>query len=486
MTRGRLLTACTAFALSLRSSLPASAAERSILRLAGFAHSSVLDPYTTQTPAVSDMAWLYADGLVGVGRHGPVGLLAEQVPTTRNGGISPDGLAVTYTLRRGVRWHDGLAFTAGDVVAAFQRVQDSGWRGNRPYSLVRSVEALSPHRVRVSLERPDPLFPFGFFSAYGEPNLPLVRAGRSPVGTGPFAIRGFSNSTGAYTLQSWSSSPRGPSSVAEIRYTFVPDQNTEAVGFAAGEYDIALIVPHAFVESRHLRFARYTGGALMLFANVSGVLSDARLRELTFSAINREALRRKALGDWGLPANTIVAPELSGALRVPEIRPDPERVRQRLQSLYPKSVQLTFAGLPGLGDNIGLLLQAQLRSAGIDLEVKTFSPQEYFAPNGPLHGGHFDLALDGASYNRDPGLADSFSCAAIDQGENFSRFCSPQLDRALASNDFELASRILWKNAVTMPLAQLVNCIGLGPRVKNFHVQNYVPITYFCNEWSLH
>ncbi len=41
--------------------------------------------------------------------------LAEQVPTMENGGISADGLTVTFKLRKDVKWHDGTPFTAKDV-----------------------------------------------------------------------------------------------------------------------------------------------------------------------------------------------------------------------------------------------------------------------------------------------------------------------------------------------------------------------------------
>ncbi|MDQ6781667.1 MAG: ABC transporter substrate-binding protein, partial [Candidatus Eremiobacteraeota bacterium] len=42
--------------------------------------------------------------------------LATEVPTYKNGGISTDGLTLTYHLRQGVKWHDGFPFTAHDVV----------------------------------------------------------------------------------------------------------------------------------------------------------------------------------------------------------------------------------------------------------------------------------------------------------------------------------------------------------------------------------
>lgn len=432
------------------------------------------------------MAWLYADGLVGVGPSGPLGLLAERLPNKRDGSIASDGKSLTYTLRPNVRWHDGRPFLASDVVEAFHRLRPDTWRSYRPYSLVRSIEARGTRTVRVALKEADPLFVLGFFSAYGDPNLPLVRDSNLPIGTGPYAVRSYSSATGNYTLRSWAWSPRSAPVSTEMTYRFVPDQNTEAAGLVAGEYDAALFAPHAFVEGRGLRTARYTAGAVVLFANTTGALSSLALRRLVMSSIDREDIRTKIFGNWGMPADTLVSPGLGGRFRFPAQRPDAEALRQAIQRLRPSGISLTFAGLPGLGDRIGLLLQAQLSAVGVDLRVKSFSPQEYFAENGPLHTGLFDLALDGMSYSRDPDLEATFSCtSATAPGLNYSRFCDAGLDRALAQENFDEATRILHDRAVVLPISQIVSCMGLGPNVRNFHVQNYVPVTYFCNQWAL-
>src|SRR5580693_2364904 len=48
--------------------------------------------------------------------NNPYPELATQVPTQANGGVSKDGLTITYHLRKGVRWSDGAPFDADDVV----------------------------------------------------------------------------------------------------------------------------------------------------------------------------------------------------------------------------------------------------------------------------------------------------------------------------------------------------------------------------------
>ncbi|HZT13502.1 MAG TPA: ABC transporter substrate-binding protein, partial [Candidatus Baltobacteraceae bacterium] len=50
--------------------------------------------------------------------------LAAAVPSTANGGISRDGLTLTYHLRKGVRWQDGAALTASDVAFTYAAVMN--------------------------------------------------------------------------------------------------------------------------------------------------------------------------------------------------------------------------------------------------------------------------------------------------------------------------------------------------------------------------
>ena len=43
-------------------------------------------------------------------------ILAAEIPSHENGGVARDGLSVTWDLRTDVKWHDGVPFTADDIV----------------------------------------------------------------------------------------------------------------------------------------------------------------------------------------------------------------------------------------------------------------------------------------------------------------------------------------------------------------------------------
>ena len=66
------------------------------------------------------------------GEYQPV--LAAEVPTLENGGISEDFLTITYKLRDGITWSDGQPFTAEDIVFTVEctRIQRARRRSARP------------------------------------------------------------------------------------------------------------------------------------------------------------------------------------------------------------------------------------------------------------------------------------------------------------------------------------------------------------------
>jgi ABC-type transport system substrate-binding protein len=86
------------------------------------------------------------------------------------------------------------------------------------------------------------------------------------------------------------------------------------------------------------------------------------------------------------------------------------------------------------------------------------------APNGPLYGGSFDLALSGGSLNSDPDLYDLLACDRwYPRGQNIYRFCDPRLDaleRAGLQTDnpsqraviYRRASRLIWSEVPYVPL----------------------------------
>ncbi len=85
-----------------------------MLRIGSQNPPNTLNPLLAANTTEAMIDRLMFDGLVSIDPTGTkqVPILAAVVPTLQNGGISPDGLTITYHLRDNVRWHDGVKFTS--------------------------------------------------------------------------------------------------------------------------------------------------------------------------------------------------------------------------------------------------------------------------------------------------------------------------------------------------------------------------------------
>jgi peptide/nickel transport system substrate-binding protein len=128
-------------------------------------------------------------------------VLAAEVPTVANGGVSKDGRSVTWKLKRDVTWHDGQPFTADDVVFNWEYGRDPATAAvtSGTMGAIR-VQKLDSHTVRVTFTAPTPfwgvhgtvgLIPRHLFAAYTGAKSRDAPANLKPVGTGPYRFVDF-------------------------------------------------------------------------------------------------------------------------------------------------------------------------------------------------------------------------------------------------------------------------------------------------------
>jgi peptide/nickel transport system substrate-binding protein len=135
------------------------------------------------------------------GTFAPV--LAEDIPTVKNGGLAKDGQSVVWKLKRGVTWHDGAPFTADDVVFNWQFATDpaNATSSRAAYDELSRVEKIDPYTVRIVYKKPQPFWAVVFTGDGLLPRHifePLKGAGArdavgmvKAVGTGPYRLVEF-------------------------------------------------------------------------------------------------------------------------------------------------------------------------------------------------------------------------------------------------------------------------------------------------------
>ena len=135
-----------------------------------------------------------------------VPLLAEEVPSLQNGGLSKDSKSVTWRLKKNVQWHDGKPFTADDVVFNWEYAADKATAattiGN--YEDIERIDKPDSHTVKIFFKKPKPFWAEAFcggptgqiipkhvFQAYRGEKSREAPANLKPVGTGPYRFVDF-------------------------------------------------------------------------------------------------------------------------------------------------------------------------------------------------------------------------------------------------------------------------------------------------------
>ena len=95
-------------------------------------------------------------------------MLAAEIPDLENGGLTKDGMSVTWKLKQGVQWHDGKPFTADDVVFNWEYAKDPATAAvtSGTYQDIK-VEKVDTHTVRVVFPKPTPFWADAFVGVRG-------------------------------------------------------------------------------------------------------------------------------------------------------------------------------------------------------------------------------------------------------------------------------------------------------------------------------
>ena len=169
--------------------------------------SSILNPYLSGGTKDIDASTIILEPLANYAPDGSlVPILAADIPTPENGGISDDLTAITWTLRDDVVWSDGSPFTSEDVVFTWEYCThpDAGCIQSDEFVGVVSVEANGMHEVTVTFDapKPNPFRPFvtqiqpiiqkaQFGECLGAQMAACTDANFAPVGTGPYVVEEF-------------------------------------------------------------------------------------------------------------------------------------------------------------------------------------------------------------------------------------------------------------------------------------------------------
>src|SRR5213594_1569521 len=169
--------------------------------------------------------------------------------------VSPDGLTYDFTLRSGVKFHNGETVTAEDVKFSFERYRGSANKALK--DKVRTVQIVDPLRVRFVLREPWPDFLTFYASpATGAgwivPRKYVEKVGdesfkKAPVGAGPYKFVSFTPGV-ELAMEAFDQYWRKTPSVKRIVFKVIPDEATRLAALKRGEVDIAYSIRGELAE----------------------------------------------------------------------------------------------------------------------------------------------------------------------------------------------------------------------------------------------
>ncbi|EKE72121.1 peptide ABC transporter substrate-binding protein [Oceanibaculum indicum] len=200
-----LLSSGVALAQGAMEYKPTKAGGGGTLKLLWWQGPTLLNPHFATGTKDQDGSRVFYEPLAAWAPDGTlIPILAAEIPTRENGGLSEDGKTVTWKLKQGVTWHDGKPFTADDCVFNWEYGRDPATASvtSGTYRDVE-VEKVDTYTVKVMFSKPTPfwadafvgnrgcLIPKHLFAEYAGAKSREAPANLAPVGTGPFKFVEF-------------------------------------------------------------------------------------------------------------------------------------------------------------------------------------------------------------------------------------------------------------------------------------------------------
>jgi peptide/nickel transport system substrate-binding protein len=431
--------------------------------------ASTLIPLLASDSSSHAVAGLVYNGLVKYDKDLKiVGDLAESFD------IAPDGLTITFHLRKGVKWHDGAPFTSRDVLYTYRVTIDpkTPTAYAEDFKQVKSLAAPDDHTVRVTYGAPfapalaswgNAILPAHLLEGKDITKSPLARG---PVGTGPYRFKEWVAGQ-KIVLESNHDYFEGRPWIDRYIYRIIPDTSTMYMELKAGAVDMMGLTPVQYArQTTGTSFTslfnkyRYPSSSYVYMGyNLRHPLfRDKRIRQALTAAIDKDELIHGVLFGMGQKAVGPIAPgRWAYNPHVKDIAYDPRHAAELLAQagwkeknsdgiLVKDGKPFGFTILTNQGNQQRLLtaqiIQQRLRFVGIDVKIRVVEWATFLKEF--VDKGNFEVVMLGWSTSPDPDLFDVWHSSKTNPGElNFIGYKNAEVDRLLVEgrSTFDIEKR---------------------------------------------
>lgn len=302
-----------------------------------------------------------------------------------------DGKTLELNLRRGVKFHDGSAFTADDVVYTLNFASNPANKSVTQANVnwIESAEKLDTYKVRIHLRRVFPaaleylaspivIHPHEYYARVGPKGM-----NEKPVGTGPFRV--VEHNIGKSILLErnpdyFKDSPKPQPKIDKLEIRFIPDRQTQMAEIMAGGLDFIMYVPKdqaAFLSANPA--VKVVSGETMRIAFLQfavtekspiPALRDVRVRKALSHAIDRASIVKNIVGSSARVLHTQCFPDQFGCTDegAPRYDYDPAKTKALLAEAGVSNLQLDFFAYRERDQAEAII--GMLKAAGIDANLR--------------------------------------------------------------------------------------------------------------------
>ena len=438
-----------------------------------------LDPHTVVTAGTREVLFNVYEGLVKPDSKGNLlPAVASEYKTNE------EGDTFIFTLRDGVKFHNGNAVTAKDVVYSISRAAglDTGTPLIDGFAAMSSVETTDDKTVVVKLKEPNIEFLALFTAA-------IIPDGNDPatetIGTGPFKFVSRSPQENVI-LQKFDGYWGTPAYVDNVTYKIIDNAETLVMSLQGGAVDLVAHLTSAQANELGDNFTIAEGTMNLVQAlylnNSVEPLNNIKVRQALSYAIDRQGIMGFLADGRGAAVGSSMYPAFEKYFR-PELVDyytyDVEKAKQLLTDAgYPEGFDLEITVPSNYQPHVdtATVIADQLKKIGVNVNIKSVDWETWL--NKVYLGRDYQSTVIGvdASMMTARAMLERFNS---DSGSNFTNFSDPEYDKtfkeAVACTDdaqqVELYGKlqtILTKNAANLYIQDMCDLVAMGNGLRGY------------------
>jgi len=392
---------------------------------------------------------------------------------------SDDKKTLTFKLRQGVKWHDGVPFTSADVKCTFDMLMGKSPQKFRQnprkswYNQVDEVTTNGDFEASFHLKRPQPallaLLASGYTPVY-PCHVSPAEMRVHPIGTGPFKFVEFKANESIKLTRNPDYWKKGLPHLDGIEFTIIPNRSTAILAFIAGKFDMTFPTEVSIPLLKDVKSQAPNAICKVEPDNVSTNIiintsappfNDPDIRRAMALAIDRKAFIQILFeGQADIGGTMLPAPAGLWAMpkemleTIPGYGPDVEANRAEARKLMEKAgygpnkhltVKVSTRNIPVYRDPAVILID-QLKSIYIDADLDVVETANWF-PKIARKDYALGLNLTGnAVDDPDQSFYENYSCHSE---RNYTGYCNPEIEKLFdqQSQETDVAKRkkLVWE-----------------------------------------